>query len=369
MMQSNRRQFIETLASTSAACALEGCGTSAMTSQRWRGFNLQEKFTDRPDEWASMDPEWGHSNEPFVESDFEWIARFGFNFVRLPMSYRCWTDPHDPFRLLEPTLLQIDQAVNWGRQYGIHTCLNFHRAPGFCINGQLSPEPWNLWTDQLALDICTFHWTQFAQRYKGLPSVNVSFNLINEPNGCTMAQYTNVVHHVSKSIKEVDPNRLIMIDGLFGETSLPVPELLDVTNTVHSTRGYAPFSLTHYLAPWAGTPNVLPTWPTRIGQLTVWDKDRLDQLCILPAQGLCYRKPSTRLFVGEWGCWNRTPHDVTLKWMRDFLELWKKAGWGWALWCFRGSFGILDSNRRDVQYEDWQGHKLDRKMLELLQEF
>jgi endoglucanase len=186
---SSRRQFIETLALTSAASALAGCGTSAVTSQRWRGFNLQEKFTDRPDEWASMDPEWGHSNEPFVESDFERIARLGFNFVRLPMSYRCWTDPNDPFRLLEPTLLQIDQAVNWGRQYGIHTCLNFHRAPGFCINGQLSPEPWNLWTDQLALDIFTFHWTQFAQRYKGLPSVNVSFNLINEPNGCTMAQY------------------------------------------------------------------------------------------------------------------------------------------------------------------------------------
>jgi endoglucanase len=55
--------------------------------------------------------------------------------------------------------------------------------------------------------------------------------------------------------------------------------------------------------------------------------------------------------------------------MRDFLELWKKAGWGWALWCFRGSFGILDSNRSDVQYERWEGHQLDRKMLELLQEF
>ena len=43
------------------------------------------------------------------------------------------------------------------------------------------------------------------------------------------------------------------------------------------------------------------------------------------------------------------PHSVTLAWMRDFLSLWKQTGWGWALWCFRGSFGILDSERKDVR--------------------
>jgi len=55
-----------------------------------------------------------------------------------------------------------------------------------------------------------------------------------------------------------------------------------------------------------------------------------------------------------------------LAWMGDYLALWKEAGWGWALWNLRGDFGILDSNRADVRYEDYKGHKLDRKMLELL---
>jgi endoglucanase len=52
--------------------------------------------------------------------------------------------------------------------------------------------------------------------------------------------------------------------------------------------------------------------------------------------------------------------------MRDCLELWKAAGWGWALWNFRGSFGILDSNRADVKYDTYRGRRLDRAMLELL---
>ncbi|NLH98482.1 MAG: glycoside hydrolase, partial [Chthonomonadales bacterium] len=60
------------------------------------------------------------------------------------------------------------------------------------------------------------------------------------------------------------------------------------------------------------------------------------------------------------------PHGVVMAWMRDCLANWKEAGWGWALWNLRGSFGVLDSERADVRYEDWRGHKLDRAMLELL---
>lgn len=73
--------------------------------------------------------------------------------------------------------------------------------------------------------------------------------------------------------------------------------------------------------------------------------------------------------VGEWGVLNRTPHPVALAWMEDCLRNWKDAGWGWALWELRGGFGVLDSNRADVAYEDFRGHKLDRKMLELLRAY
>jgi len=34
-----------------------------------------------------------------------------------------------------------------------------------------------------------------------------------------------------------------------------------------------------------------------------------------------------------------------------------------------GAFGILDSSRADVKYEDRGGHKLDRAMLEVLRSF
>lgn len=71
--------------------------------------------------------------------------------------------------------------------------------------------------------------------------------------------------------------------------------------------------------------------------------------------------------VGEWGAFNRTPHPVALAWMEDWLTLWREVGWGWALWNFRGSFGLLDSGRADVAYESLGEHQLDRRMPELLQ--
>ncbi|MCL2816678.1 MAG: cellulase family glycosylhydrolase [Oscillospiraceae bacterium] len=70
--------------------------------------------------------------------------------------------------------------------------------------------------------------------------------------------------------------------------------------------------------------------------------------------------------IGEWGSHNKTPHDVVLRWMKDNLDNYKEIGMGWALWNFNASFGILNSGRADVDYEDYNGYKLDREMLELL---
>lgn len=75
------------------------------------------------------------------------------------------------------------------------------------------------------------------------------------------------------------------------------------------------------------------------------------------------------VMAGEFGTYRNTPHAVALDILEDYLVLWKERGIGWALWNFRGDYGILDSRRQDVQYEDFNGMKLDRKMLNLLRRY
>jgi len=88
---------------------------------RWRGFNLTHFFT----KWSDQKPQ---------EDYFRWMRDWGFDFIRLPMSYETWTEPGDWYKIKEATLEKIDHVVDWGRRYGIHVSLNFHRGPGYCVN-------------------------------------------------------------------------------------------------------------------------------------------------------------------------------------------------------------------------------------------
>ena len=318
---------------------------------RWRGFNLLEKFN-------------ADNSRPFLESDFEWMKAWGFDFGRLPMDYRCWTAADNPYQLHEKTLKEIDQAVEFGQRHGVHVSLNLHRAPGYTV--ARPPEKLDLWTDEEAQKQFDFQWSAFAKRYKGIPSQALSFNLVNEPANVAAEAYAKVVRRVVAAIRREDPARLIISDGLqWGR--VPVFEIADL-GVAQSTRGYDPMGISHYKAPWwiDGERLPEPTWPLKQGGRVI-DKDRLREEQILPWKKL--EEKGVEVHVGEWGAFNKTPHGVVLAWARDLLELWKEAGWGWALWNFRGALGILDSGREDVRYDDFRGHKLDRRFLDLLREF
>ena len=475
------------------AAALELPDVAPDHLPRWSGFNLLEKFNGK--------------NEPFREDDFRLIAELGFNFVRLPMDYRGWIVGGDWRTFDEKTLREIDQAVAYGKQYGIHVNLNFHRAPGYTV--AKPAEAKSLWTDPEAQEVCALHWATFAKRYKGIPNRNLSFNLLNEPADVNAEQHGAAIAKLVAAIRKEDPDRLIICDARQWGNE-PADELVPL-RVAQATRGYQPMSITHFQASWVNSSGwARPAWPVadasgwlagpgkkelggplritgsfpagtklRLRVLTVSGLSRLvvradgrtcfdhrfqpgggtgewkkvvhkpewniyqnvydrDYTADLPAEArelvientegdwmtlgelaLVHRDgredllvlqpdygrkpvpvtwrgggfetggPSGRdwlrqhatdrfrtleqkgvgVMVGEFGAFNKTPHDVTLRWMEDCLAVWQEAGWGWALWNFRGAFGVLDSGRTDVTYEDFHGHQLDRRMLDLLQRY
>src|SRR5690554_5103180 len=160
---------------------------------RWRGFNLLNKFSK---DW---------SNKPFQERDFARIAGLGFNFVCLPVDYRVWITGGDLRRFDEKVLEEIDQVVAWGKKYNIHVQLNFHRAPGYCVNPPR--EALNLWTDAKAQEAFIEHWEVFTRRYQGIPSRNLSFNLLNEPAGVEARVYAELMKRTIEAIHRIDPER------------------------------------------------------------------------------------------------------------------------------------------------------------------
>ena len=260
----------------------------------------------------------------------------------------------------------------------MHVSLNLHRAPGYCINAGFH-EPYNLWKDEEALKAFCFHWEMWATRFKNLDRSKISFDLVNEPAmredmndqhspGTTVPGevYRKVAKAASEAIRKANPNHMVVADGNnVGNTV--IPEIIDL-DIAQSCRGYFPHQISHYQAPWANKypeQNPVPVWPGKIGdrEFSRADLEKYYQPWI------DLTKKGVGVHCGECGCWRNTPHDVFLAWFEDVLDILTTAGIGFGIWNFRGEFGILDSGRKDVAYEDWNGHKLDRKLLTLLQKY
>lgn len=353
----HRRTIVAGLAGLAATPMLSGAAAVPAPTwsklPRWRGFNLLEKFTLAND-------------QPYRTWDFDVVAEFGFDLVRLPLDYRIWTTDSGGVR--EAPLKEIDKALDYGRARGIHVVLCMHRAPGYCINPP--HEPLDLWADgpdgDLARRKFAAQWRMFAERYKGVPSSQLSFNLINEPPDVTGAQYLKVATAAVEAIHGVDPDRLVIADGRGGGRK-PTPELVPL-KIAQAGRGYEPFHLTHYRAGWVKSLGSdswpVPTWPLKepdgrlIDPSVLW-REQFEPWRQLEAMGV-------GVMIGEWGAYRYTPHPVVLAWMEDCLKTWREQGWGWCLWNLRGDFGPFDSGRSDVAYADFRGQKLDREMLELL---
>jgi endoglucanase len=381
----NRRNFVRTVAASAALAgvagvsSLSGAGSTASAANplpRWRGFNLTDFNSPNPapSRWSATD------------DDLQWMLDWGFDFIRLPMAYPRYVDfdrsrhitPEEVCKINEKEVDRIEAFVRKAQAKGLHVSINLHRAPGYCINAGFN-EPFNLWRSEEAQQAFNFHWGMWAKRFKDVPAAKVSFDLLNEPsliedmNDQHAAKtvipgdlYRKVAKGAVDAIRAANPKHVVIADGN-RVGNVVTPELKDL-NIGQSCRGYFPGAISHYKAPWANKDPekcATPVWPgTMNGE--EFNRARLETYY---QPWIELAKSGVGVHCGECGCWNKTPHGVFLAWISDVLDILTTNKIGYAFWNFRGDFGILDSRREDIQYEDWHGHKLDGKLLALLKRY
>jgi len=379
----NRRGFIKTATASTALVNFAGIErlSFAQTKRavsnplpRWRGFNLTD--------FNSLNPS-SLSRRGTSDDDLKWMVDWGFDFIRLPMAYPRYVEfdrskritPDRVYDINEQEVERIETFVRKAQDHGLHVSLNLHRAPGYCINAGFY-EPYDLWKSKEAQEAFFFHWGMWGKRFRNVAASKISFDLLNEPalrsdmndqhasNSVIPGElYRVTAKGATEAIRAANPGHLVIADGN-RVGNLVTPELKTL-NIAQSCRGYYPGLISHYKAPWANKdPERCPTpvWPgTMNGEQ--FGKERLETYY---QPWIELAKSGTGVHCGECGCWNKTPHQVFLAWFQDVLDILTSNEIGYALWNFRGDFGILDSRREDVDYQDWHGHKLDGKLLELL---
>jgi len=379
--KTNRRDFVKKAVVLTGAMGVAGNSALAFSCPanagnalpKWKGFNLLDFFSPDPT----------RSRSASTEEDFRWMSDWGFDFVRLPMAYPSYLDfdrsrditPEEVYSVSEKALERVDRLVYMAHKYKLHVSLNLHRAPGYCINAGFR-EPYNLWKDKEAREAFYWHWKMWAERYKNISREWISFDLLNEPamiedmnnqhSSKTLIPgdiYADVAIKAAETIWGVNPNHLVIADGTQVGTKV-IPEISHLP-IGQSCRGYYPGIISHYKAPWAMKDiNNLPPlkYPGQVGDQYL-SRDMLEKFY---EPWIKLVQSGTGVHCGECGSYNKTPHDIFLAWFGDVVDILSSNDIGFALWNFRGDFGILDSRRTDVDYEDWYGHKLDRKLLNLI---
>lgn len=281
------------------------------------------------------------------------LARAGADHLRLPVDHELLEEPEAPHRLREPGMAWVQKALDWAWAEGLGVTLDLHKCAGMSF---FTPDTNRLWTDPVLQRRFAGLWRQLAERFRDVPRDRLVFELLNEPTAAVNAQWNEVAALALAAIREVDPDRWVVI----GSNSWNVPstfgDLRDFQDphVAYAVHWYEPFIFTHQKASWCEwlkTIDLTVEYPSALGDLTSFqarlpDPAWREQLmlfsgetfnfarmerCLAPVIAFAQRSGAP-LYCTEFGCWDPAPRASQLNWFRDTRKLFEKHHVAWAQW-------------------------------------
>jgi endoglucanase len=342
--------------------------TSSLPPPRWWGFNLLYLFS-QDKVWDKYFPDNGSFD--LIERNLDWITDWGFNFVRLPMDFRLLFQRGYEVRFGRNEAV-LERVVEGCRARGLHLNLAFHTAPGYSIHHLVPGREHHfgrintLFYDQKKQKTFSDMWGLLARTYSGVPSAELSFNLVNEP--CArridlefldgVSRVTNLCSH---RIWEQSPERTIVVDVVLNIAKWNPPR---DPRYIYAIRGYDPLAFTCRGCPWVDLPITMDAYPFESATIR-YSRRHLEadyERTLAQFDGL-------PLHCLEMGVFNRNESKEVKRWYRDVLSLLANRQIGFALWNLTGPFGILDNRMPGARTKSWHGHRLDTGLLDVLRSF
>ncbi len=168
-----------------------------------------------------------------TKRDIDSLAAWGFNSIRLPMHYNLYTPPIEEEKegaitFVEKGFQMTDDLLKWCAANKMYLILDLHAAPGgqgkdANISDYDETKP-SLWESEANKKKIIAFWAELARRYKDEPWIG-GYDIINEPNwnftgtninGCdenSNAPLRELMVDITKAIREVDKNHLVIIEG------------------------------------------------------------------------------------------------------------------------------------------------------------
>ena len=140
----------------------------------WTEWKLREQFRKVLGEESYTAFFNAYDQAYIAEADIAFLARTGFNVVRLPFNYRHFESDLEPGKWIESGFQQLHRVVELCRKYMIWVILDLHAAPGAQARDQNAGSAYGetyFWNYRSFIDRTVALWAEIARRYSGDPII------------------------------------------------------------------------------------------------------------------------------------------------------------------------------------------------------
>ena len=280
-----------------------------------------------------------------TEPDFERIARWGFDHVRIPIDYNVIQNEDGSMK--EDGLRRIDRALALCEQYGLRAVLDLHKTQGFSFDAAEGEEGFFASEKYQAFFYAV--WECFAARY-GAMHERVAFELLNEvTEEAYLPAWKRISAECIRRIRALAPQTVILL-GSYHHNSAKTLEALDAPQderVLYNFHCYEPIEFTHQGAHW------MESLKDRrgVGAEECGVSERFFEDFLASAFAKAERE-GTELYCGEYGVIDVVPPEEALKWFRALHAVLERHGVSRAVWSYKQmDFGLSDARLDGVRDE------------------
>ena len=280
-----------------------------------------------------------------TEPDFERIARWGFDHVRLPIDYNVIQNEDGSMK--EDGLRRIDRALALCEKYGLRAVLDLHKTQGFSFDAAEGEE--GFFASEKYQTFFYAVWECFAARY-GAMFDRVAFELLNEvTEEAYLPAWKRISAECIRRIRALAPQTVILL-GSYHHNSAKTLEALDAPQderVLYNFHCYEPIEFTHQGAHW------MESLKDRrgISAEACGVSERFFEDFLASAFAKAERE-GAELYCGEYGVIDVVPPEEALKWFRALHAVLERHGVSRAVWSYKQmDFGLSDARLDGVRDE------------------
>jgi endoglucanase len=315
-----------------------------------KGINLGNRME------APNEGDWGGS---ILATDFPFIARRGFDHVRIPMRFSGHALASAPYTIDAAFFTRVDTVLDQARAANLAVVIDLHAYDELAANVAAQRERF------LSL------WTQIATRYRDRPD-SVAFELLNEPYSQLDSAWNDLSLAAIQAVRATNPRRLLVVDSVYwaDPSKLSVLTLPNDANILVAVHLYEPKLFSFQGKDWMGPefmttgvifpgPPSSPVTPVAAASSADWARIWFDNYNSLPAATnpsgpatitaqmahiTNYKASSGRtVYNGEWGPQDGGAMDSRVRLVTLVRQECERAGVGWAIWEDPNNMKLFDS--------------------------